>query len=241
MTAVAKVNRINQERDLTAKINANFRAGDLWVVLSYPERIPIEDAMARIEKFKRNVRNRCKKMGIAFKIIESTGIGEQRKKPHHHIVINAEVTRDMICRYWPEEYVHIETLWGSGNYNRVAKYMLKNAQQSKDKRGKNARAYRCSRTIATPQPRVEIMKREMAVDPDDLQPRKGYYIDRDSIRTYWHPITGAICYEYIEVSLEDAPRLSRYSRGRPARRERIYPEYWGEQMIMEDMREWTEQ
>ena len=237
--AVAKVNRINQERDLTAKLNANFKPEDLWIVLSYPDRIPIEEAMARVEKFKRNIRNRCKKAGVAFRSIEATGIGQLTNKPHHHIVLNAEVTREMITRYWPEEYVHIEFLWSSGNYDRVAKYMLKNAQESKDKRGKNARAYRCSRTIITPQARVEEMKRDMTIDPEDLQPRKGYYIDRDSVRTYWHPITGCLCYEYIEVSLEETPRLSRYSRGRPARREKIYPEYWDEQTIMEEMQGWT--
>lgn len=233
--AVAKVNRMNQERDLTAKINSNFRPGDLWIVLSYQSKLPIGEAMKRIEKFKRNLRSLCRKKGIPFRMIEATGIGERKGKPHHHIVLNAEITRDMILRYWPEDQVHVETLWKSGNYNRVAKYMLKNAQQSKDKRGKNARAYHCSRSIVTPQARVETMKRELDVDPEDLKPRKGYYIDQDSIRTYEHPITGALCYEYIEVSLTEDPRLKRYTKGSPARKEPRYQEYWGEQMTMEDI------
>lgn len=233
------MNAMNQIRDLTAKLNANFRPGDLWITLSYPERIPIEEAMKILERFKRNLRNMCGRKGIPFRLIESTGIGEVMGKPHHHIVLNQEITRDMILRYWPEAQVHMNILWKDGNYSRVAKYMLLNATQSKDARGKNSRAYRCSRTIVTPQTREESMKRALVVDPDDLEPRKGYYIDRDSVRAYWHPITGNLCIEYIEVSLDDNPRLTSYSRGRPARRERNYPEHWDEQIAMHEVEELT--
>lgn len=230
--AVAKINKINQERDLTAKLNHNFKSGDSWLVLSYPEIMHIEKCMKEIGKFKRNIRTEAKRRGITFKLIESTGIGERKGKPHHHIVISKEVTRDMIIKYWPEQYVHMETLWSSGNYHRVAKYMLKNAYQSKDKRGKYSKAYRGTRNIVTPQIKSEEMKRPLGYDPEDLKPHDGYDIDRDSIRIYDHAITGAPCIEYIEVSRTERPRI-KYARGKKVRPEKMYQEYWEEQLFIE--------
>lgn len=233
--AVAKINKINQERDLTAKLNHNFEPGDTWLVLSYPTFLPIEDCMETVKKFKRNIRRAAKKMGIPFKLVESTGIGKRKGKPHHHIVLNKEITRTMIIKYWPEEYVHMNTLWRSGNYQRVAKYMLKNAYQSKDQRGAYAKAFRCSREVVTPKTKKESMKRPVRYDIEDLKPHEGYAIDRDSIRIYDHPITGAPCIEYIEVSLQEEPRIKYYRRGKTARPERNYKVQEEEQLSINQL------
>lgn len=232
--AVAKINKINQERELTAKINGNFKAGDLWVTLSHPEGVDIETPMKEIKKFKNNIRNMAKRNGVKYKMIESTGIGEQKGKAHHHIVISKEITREMIIKYWPEEYVHIETLWSSGNYHRVAKYMLKNAYQSKGERGKHSKAYRSTKNIIMPVTKVEEMKRPASYDPEDIAPHDGYAVDRDSIRVYEHPITGVPCIEYIEVSLTEDPKIKKYKKGKIARKEKSYKEYWGEQLSIMD-------
>lgn len=232
--SVAKINMINQERELTAKINGNFHPGDQWVTLSYPEAHSIEFCMHKIDRFKCNIRSLARKLGIKYKIVESTGIGQKKGKPHHHIVISGSITREMIIRYWPEEYVHIETLWSSGNYHRVAKYMLKNAYQSKDERGKFSKAYRCSRNVTTPKVKMEEMKRPAGYDPEDIKPHAGYYIDRDSIRVYEHPITGAPCIEYIEVSLDEEPRI-RYARGKTVRQDRVYRGYREEQLSIDEL------
>ena len=233
--AVAKINKINQERRLTAAINSNFMPGDLWLTLSYSEIHSIEHCMKEIAKFKRNLRNLTKKKGITYKIIESTGVGQKKGKPHHHIVISGSITRDMIIKYWPEEYVHIETLWSSGNYHRIAKYMLKNAYQSKGERGKHSKAFRSSVNVTVPQTREEEMKRPASYDPEDIKPHEGYYIDRDSIRVYEHPITGAPCIEYIEVSLTQRPRIKYYSKGKAVKPEKQYREPVEEQMFTEQL------
>lgn len=232
--AVAKINRINQERDLTVKINANFKAGDIWLTLSYPEKLPIEECMKAVNKFKRNIRAAAKRKGILFRLIESTGIGQSSGKPHHHIVLNKEISRDMIIKYWPEEYIYMNSLWKSGNYQRIAKYMLKNAYQSKGERGKHTKAYRCSAQIKTPEPRVREMKRPTSYDPEDLKAHDGYFIDKDSIRVYDHPITGVPCIEYIEISLTDNPKI-KYARGRKAKPEKIYREYQEEQLFIDQL------
>lgn len=228
--AVAKINKINQERELTGKLNGNFKPGDSWLTLSYSEIHDIDYCMHQIRKFKRNIRSLAKRLGVKYKIIESIGIGAKSGKPHHHIVISANITRDMIIKYWPEEHVHIETLWSSGNYHRIAKYMLKNAYQSKGERGKYSKAFRCSRNITAPTMKVQEMVRPASYDPEDIKPHDGYYIDRDSIRVYEHPITGAPCIEYIEVSLKEIPRI-KYARGKIARPEPIYREEREEQLL----------
>lgn len=239
--AVAKVNAINQERNLTAEINANFGPGDLWITLAYPGMETIEEAMKRISKFKRNLRNLCRKLGLPYKLIEATGIGKQAGKPHHHLVVNKEITKEMIWQFWPQEYTHMEFLWRSGNYSRVAHYMLDNAASSKDKRGSHKKAWRSSRTVTKPETKKETLKRKpfsRTPDPEDLKPRKGYAIDRDSIRIYEHAVTEEICVEYIEVSLQQEPRLKRYGKGRKAGPEKWYPELWDEQMTIEGIEEW---
>lgn len=228
--AVAKVNENNQKRELTAKLNANFRPMDRWLTLSVDEGTTIDEAMDRMYKFKRGLQRYCAKNDIPYRLIETMGIGKKSGKPHFHVVMNQEVPFDVILRYWPQAHVFCRQLEG-WNYRRVAEYMIKNAAESKNKRGKYMKSFRCSRQIARPQPREEILQKEpQTYDVEDLKPRKGYQIDRDSVRMYTHPITGACCLEYIEVSLDDVPRIRKYYKGKPVPFDPMLPVDWGEQI-----------
>lgn len=232
--AVAKINKINQERELTAKLNASFGPGDWWITLSNEYETTIADSMERMSKLKRGLQRYCKKNGIPFKIVETMGIGQRSGKVHHHLVMNKEIPLPVLYRYWQEEKVFAQPLKGY-NYQRVARYILKNAEESKNRRGKYMKAFRCSRQVVKPEPRVESVKRQPTYDIEDIRPRQGYQIDRDSIRMYEHPITGAVCLEYIEVSLRPEPRIRRYYRGKPARFEPMYQACWDEQMTIEQI------
>ena len=232
--AVAKINKINQERELTAKLNASFEPGDWWITLSNEYETTIADSMERMSKMKRGLQRYCKKNGIPFKIVETMGIGQRSRKVHHHLVMNKEIPLQVLYRYWQEEKVFAQPLKGY-NYQRVARYILKNAEESKNRRGKYMKAFRCSRQVVKPEPRVESVKRQPTYDIEDIRPRQGYQIDRDSIRMYEHPITGAVCLEYIEVSLQPEPRIRRYYRGKPARFEPMYQACWDEQMTIEQI------
>jgi hypothetical protein len=232
--AVAKINRINQERELTAKLNTNFKPGDWWITLSNAAGVTVEESMEKIGKLKRGLQRYCKRNGLPFKLVETVGIGKRKGKVHHHIVMNQEIPLQMLYRYWDMMEVFAQPLKGY-NYQKVAAYILKNAQESKDKRGKFMKAYRCSRQVVRPEQRVEVMKRQATFDTESLKPRKGYQIDRDSIRIYDHPITGACCLEYIEVSTEPEPRVKHYYRGRPAKWEPIYQQQMDEQLGFDDM------
>lgn len=232
--AVAKINKINQERELTAKLNASFRPGDWWLTLSNSADVSMEESMEKIGKLKRGLQRYCKKAGIPYKMVETVGIGTVKGKVHHHVVLNQEIPMEVVYRYWQEELVFAQPLKG-WNYQKVAAYILKNAEESKDKRGKYMKAFRCSRQVTRPEPRVEEMSRVVSFDIEDLKPRKGYQIDRDSIRAYDHPITGAPCLEYIEVSIESEPRIKHYYKGRPARWEGLYQSELEEQISLDDI------
>ena len=233
--AVARVNENNQVRELTAKLNATFRPGDWWMTLSNEPGTTQEESMEKIYKMKRGLQRYCKKNDIPFRLVETMGIGAMTGKVHHHIVMNKEIPLEIVARYWQEEHIFAQPLKG-WNYSKVAKYMIKNAKESKDKRGKYMKAFRCSRQVVRPEPRIETMKRAPhTVDTEDLKPRKGYQIDRDSIKVYEHPITGAVCMEYIEVSLEPEPRLKRYSKGRKIPWDPLLQIGWDEQVELSEI------
>lgn len=232
--AVAKINAINQERELTAKLNASFRPNDRWLTLSVDEGTTAEEAMDRIYRFKRGLQRYCAKNELPYRLVETMGIGRRSGKPHFHVILNQEIPWEIITRYWQQIHVFSRPLTG-WNYQKIAKYMLKNAAESKDVRGKCKKAFRCSRQVVRPQPKMEVMKRQPAsYDIEDLKPRKGYDIDRDSIRAYEHPITGVACLEYIEVSREPEPRIARYSRGKAVPFDPLIPVDWGEQLLLDE-------
>ena len=124
--AVAKINKINQERELTAKMNASFRPGDWWITLSNEIGVTVEESMAKIAKLKRGLQRYCKREGIPYKMIETVGIGTVKGKVHHHVVLNQEIPMEVVYRYWQQEMVFAQPLKG-WNYQKVAAYMLKNA------------------------------------------------------------------------------------------------------------------
>lgn len=233
--AVAKVNLLNRIRELTIKLNSNFVPGDLWITLTYENTkdfglgLTREDCMKAYKAFRKKIQRKARKLGIEPKMIDSYGCGKLYGRPHHHVCVS-DVPTELLIESWPHGNVHIEIMYGY-NYQRIAKYMLKNAEQSED--GKIRRSYSCTRNIVTPETKVETMKSEGLQDPEDIKPLDGYYVDRDSINVYEHPIFETNCMEYIQVSLKADPRLTRWSRGRVAAMERQYKIDMPKQIEME--------
>ena len=238
--AVAKVNRVNRERELTAKLNHNFVPGDLWITLTYENdpsfgsSLGREECMKRLRNFRKNIQRWAKRNGCQVKMIDSFEYGARLGRPHHHIVMS-DVPTEILTRYWKSGQVHIEVLHGY-NYQRIAKYMLKNAETSED--GKMRRSYNCTRNIVTPQTRREVMRStEITHDVEDIKPFTGYQVDRDSVYQYEHPIFEINCIEYVLVSLEPEPRLTRWSKGRRIREEKQYAAAWPQQLCFAE--EWV--
>ena len=56
---------------------------------------------------------------------------------------------------------------------------------------------------------------------EDPQPIKGYYIDKDSIRRYEHPVTGIEYLEYTEIAIDEPRKYKVWPRGKRVREESI--------------------
>lgn len=225
--AVAKVNYRIAVRNLTALINANFKEYDLHLSMTYSDIPTPEEAMKRLKKFKTNMRGWCRRNGMEWKMIDVYGEGTQSGRPHHHAV-TSNVPIEVLQKYWPWGYIHQTPLDDTGNYEELAKYLLKNAQEAKETGAPRKRRFCCTRTVITPQTRVEEMS--AAEIRHDLKPWKGYYIPEDSINRYEHAILEVECVEYIMVSTEDEARIDRYGKGVRTQPEREYRIAWPEQM-----------
>lgn len=227
--AVMKVNDRNAVKLLTAKLNHNFKPGDLHITLTYKDMPTMEEAKKTRDKFIRNLRNHSKKNNSVMKWIAVTEYKHQRL--HHHIVISG-VDIELINKYWKHGYVRAVTLDGTGNYYKLAEYLLKETQKTfREENNPNKQRYTCSRNIITPKPHIEIMTGKQF--RKEIKPDKGYYIDRDTVRKYNHAILGVECMEYILVSLDKDPRVKRWKKGRTGKYEKRYKAPYEEQLFMD--------
>ena len=219
--AVAKTNYRNSVKVLTAKLNHNFSGGDLHVVLTYAGDAPDKDqAKKDLDNFIGDMRRDHRKSGKDFKWVAVTEY--KHKRIHHHVVLNC---RDLpkIENRWKHGYVKVAVLDRSGNYHKLAAYLLKETEKTfRAPDSPTKKRYRCAMCVTMPEvKREKVSGRSVG---KDIKPPKGYYLDEDSVRKYEHAILGVECLEYICISATDDPRLKRWTKGKKVRPERWYRE-----------------
>lgn len=231
--AVAKLNFRNSVKTLTAKLNHNFQPGDYLLTLTYQDAPTETEARKDLERFLRNLHNHCKKRNVRYKWIAVTEYKHHRI--HHHVVMS-RLDVELIAEKWKYGYVDVKPLDDTGNYYKLAEYLLKETEKTFREAGSpSKRRYSCSRSIVTPETRREkISSRKVS---DEIQVPKGYYLDEDTVRVYDHAILDVECKEYILVSL-DGPAKGR--RGKRVRPEKIYRTDQQLEFDMEHWREWSE-
>lgn len=192
-----KVQRNNDRlavKELTRKLNANFVPGDLHVVLTYetaPEKL---QAKKDRETFVRKLRKEMEIQGKELKYVAVTEY--EHTRIHHHLVINA-VELSTLEKLWVKGWVKATVLDESGQYSKLAEYLIKETQKTFREEGSiYKRRYSCSGNLIKPVvTRIEVDLSELFEDP---QPEEGYYIDFE--RRYEHPITGIEHLEYMMVT-----------------------------------------
>lgn len=202
---------------LTLILNANFKPGDLLLLLTYEKEPEKEEAAAHLRKFFRNVRQKCQKEGIDFKRVAVT---ERRgARLHHHIVCN-NIPMRIIKESWPHGRIFHKPLWDYPNYADLASYLLKQAAKLYMEDGDiSKKRYTTSRNIVIPEGiEVEVNRGDIEAEP---KPLKGYQIDEDSVQIYENEITGSICREYIMVSTNETPRIKKWRTGITAKGEKV--------------------
>ncbi len=176
-------------RILYYKLNMNFSGGDLFMTLTYPPHTPISSQQARhdIKNFLDTLRRIYKRSNMTLKYAYVSG-KSKRGMVHFHIVLNKYDTQ-IITGVWhnivgtfevPYPRVNIRHLDNSGDYMKLASYMIKNSCEtfySDDPIHK--KRFCASLNLEMPHIEKEIIDaKEWRKAP---KPIKGYVIDKNSI------------------------------------------------------------
>lgn len=197
-------------KELMRKLNANFGAGDLHIVLTYAEAPDKHQAKKDRDAFIRRLRKEMTKKGICLKYIAVTEFKHTRI--HHHLVIN-RFDVEIVQRIWNKGFVKFSVLDDTGNYIELAEYLIKETTKTfREEDSIYKRRYSCSGNLIKP-----VVKRE-EVDPSELWedpvPLKGYYIPKDYERRYEHPVTGLEHLEYIMVAIDEPRKYKKWRKGK---------------------------
>lgn len=207
--AVRKNNFRLAVRNLTLLLNANFDETCAHVTLTYKGDEPSrEEAKAKQKKFIRDLRKRMKAAGQDLKYVVATEY--ENKRIHHHMVISTQDIR-MLNSIWKDGFIHMTPLDDSGNYRKLAEYLVKETEKTfRREDSVHKQRYSSSRNLIRPAIKREYVgPRELSRDP---KPLKGYHIPKDEIRRYEHPVTGLEHLEYIMIA--DGEPRKRWSHGR---------------------------
>lgn len=218
--------------NLTKLLNANFCEKDMHITLTYKDIPSLEEAKKDRKNFIERLKYHMKKQGKSLKAICVTEY--ENKRPHHHIVLNTNDI-DLINDCWTKGFVHSSLLDKTGNYSKLAKYLIK--ETTKTFRSPDAvhkkRYTRAGKFITPVTTEHDSSYEELIEDPT---PIKGYYIPEGCKRRFEHPVTGLEHQEYIQVA-EGAPRrFKKWPKGKiVSTREKFKPDYFEEQLGIDEM------
>lgn len=199
---VAQVNRQNAISRLRRLINANFGFGDIHAVFTYRrEERPQSEAEAKkiYKKLMRDMKKAYAALGIEFKYIVVTEY--ENAAIHHHVVLkNIDVS--VLRSVWNHGKVLISVLDDTGQYGKLAEYLIKETDKTSKKKGAlYKKRWNASQNLKQP-----VVKREIIGAGSwrkEPKPIKGYRLwksdgEYDKIDEY----TGLPRQDYIMVRLE---------------------------------------
>lgn len=208
--AVQKNNDRIAERNITLLINANFDENDGHFTLTYKGEEPTEQKAAKdIRNFIARLRRRMKKLGEELKYIAVTEY--RNKRIHHHIIMNTQDAA-IVGKAWREGFVRMTALDDSGQYKKLGEYLIKETTKTfRREDSAHKRRYTASRNLVRPViKREEVDAGELSEDP---KPIPGYYIPKETVRRFEHPVTGIEHIEFYMVALGDPRRYRVWPRG----------------------------
>ncbi len=162
---MAKQNHWRRCRDLRRLIELNFEEGDWHVTLTCEKdkRPTMEEAPGVIRKFLGKLKRDFKKQEWELKYVITCEVGD-RGAVHWHMIVNnchndATDTAKLIREAWKRGRPYFSALDESGDYERLADYMVKQAAQRIDK-GETAEkmSYSRSRNLKKPVERKEKIR-----------------------------------------------------------------------------------
>ena len=216
---IRKQNQWKKELYMTRLIRLNFSPGDYWMTLKYKRgaRPPLEQVTKDLRNFMGRLRRVYKKRDTALRWIYRLEIGE-KGGVHIHFIVNripGEETDRLIKKEWDKvkdsSGIFYDLLRDDEDYSRLASYIVKEPDEEVEKQlrlfdeeeRKAFCKYSRSRNMKEPEREVHPYKRRTvkSLIMDGPKPKKGYYIDKSSIRMGTNPLTGrSYCY-YTEFKL----------------------------------------
>lgn len=205
---IMRQNQWKRVRDLRRLIKWNFTTGDSWITLTYrkDERPSWGEMIKHMQKFIRQLQTRYRKYGWTLKYIWRPQIGK-KGAIHIHILIsamsNAETRTEKI----------VKDLWTHGNPNMKVVYDLKNgdlaeyiATPLQEWEPEEAKSFHPSRNLIRKEPARETVRRRSLMDKQgrirEIKPKKGYYVDPNSIEQGINPVTGYAYRRYTLVKIQ---------------------------------------
>ncbi len=192
-----KINNRLAEKKLRRILNANYQEGDYHLVLSYakargdPPRDP-EDMKKDIAQFLRKLRKEYKAAGSELKYIHVAETGSHGAR-HHHLVINSsDVSIGTIQSIWEHGRIHINPLDDSGNYAKLASYLIKYSSRTiGTAEALQGKRWNGSKNLIHPEPVVKVITSREWFRTKNIQApakyaRRGYIVDKNSIEIGLH-------------------------------------------------------
>lgn len=208
---VQKNNDRMAAKRLTRILNAYCDSSWFHDTLTYALEVTPEEGMKIFNRFLARLRRRMKKAGMELMWVAAA---EYTKRLHHHFITNAPV--DMVRAAWTEGFVLPRPMDEGPDYHRLAEYIIKETTTTfREKDCPFKTRYSHSRNMIQPVPQREYVSVKQLFD--DPEPRKDYYLVKDSVRRFEHPITGLEHLEYIMIAETEVPRIKKYYKGKPAR------------------------
>lgn len=155
-----------------------------------------------------NCKGGHKKAGLEFKYIHVMEIGERGAR-HHHLVVN-HIDVAILQKCWNKAYdkhseIKAYKLDDTGNYAKLASYLIKYTDKHRKKEDGALQKKRWSRSknLKVPEPQIEVIS-ERSTFQTKPKAIKGYYVDKDSVRCGTHSpeYYGYGFVRYILVKLE---------------------------------------
>ena len=228
--------RANNDRlavkNLARLLNANFGEGDIHLVLTYRGDPPSEE---QAKKDRSNYIRRLRRKGFEIKAVAVAEKGEHGRI-HHHLVIKG-ATAEELSQEWKEGWANIKYLDGSGDYTKLAEYLIKEtSSRIREPDAVFKKRYACFGKLIRPVVKREEISISDLFETSDPEPIKGYYIPKDSIRRFEHPVTGIEHLEYRMIALDEPRKYKQWPRGKKVKpREYFKIDYEEEQEDLFDL------
>ena len=171
---VAAINQRNAERHLQYLLLENFRAGDLFILLTYREESRPQgrdEAKEQIQAFLRKAREVYRKAGKEFRYI---WVCEYREKPTHFHLVCPRIDPGLLAEIWPHGMVRPEYLYREGHFKQLAEYLIKETSKTFREGGVHGRRWCGSKNLRKYSVKVEETDYKSWRDKPAVP--KGYYL-----------------------------------------------------------------